>query len=81
MSQKMIDPILDLHIQEELKSNQQFLKIGDVPNAEDIADLVNSVYRGDSSKKGWTTEEALLDGQRTDAEGIREQITKDNEVF
>jgi ribosomal protein S18 acetylase RimI-like enzyme len=27
--------------------------------------LVNSAYRGDSSKKGWTTEADLLDGIRT----------------
>ncbi|MBS2025039.1 MAG: GNAT family N-acetyltransferase [Deltaproteobacteria bacterium] len=28
--------------------------------------LVNSAYRGESSKKGWTTEADLLGGQRTD---------------
>lgn len=44
--------------------------------AEQIADLVNSAYRGDSSRRGWTTEADLLDGQRTDAEGIREQLAK-----
>ena len=27
--------------------------------------LVNSAYRGESSKKGWTTEADLLDGIRT----------------
>jgi len=32
-----------------------------------IVGLVNSVYRGDSSRRGWTTEADLLDGQRTDA--------------
>ncbi len=32
-----------------------------------IADLVNSAYRGDSSRAGWTTEADYLDGQRTDA--------------
>lgn len=36
--------------------------------------LVNSAYRGDSSKKGWTTEADLLGGQRTDAEKILEMI-------
>lgn len=36
--------------------------------------LVNSAYRGDSSKKGWTTEADLLDGQRTDPEGLKEMI-------
>ncbi|MFE3456072.1 GNAT family N-acetyltransferase [Nocardiopsis aegyptia] len=35
-----------------------------------LVDLVNSCYRGDSSKQGWTTEADLLDGQRVDDEGI-----------
>ena len=34
--------------------------------------LVNSAYRGDSSKKGWTTEADLLDGSRTDEDAINE---------
>lgn len=33
--------------------------------------LVNSAYRGDSSRKGWTTEADLLDGTRTDEETVR----------
>lgn len=32
-----------------------------------VADLVNSAYRGDSSRQGWTTEADMLGGQRTDA--------------
>jgi ribosomal protein S18 acetylase RimI-like enzyme len=32
--------------------------------------LVNSAYRGDSSKKGWTTEADLLDGIRTNANSL-----------
>ncbi|MFB9369751.1 GNAT family N-acetyltransferase [Kitasatospora sp. NPDC001664] len=32
--------------------------------------LVESAYRGDSSRAGWTTEADLLEGQRTDAEGV-----------
>ena len=34
--------------------------------------LVNSAYRGDCSRKGWTTEADLLDGIRTDEEGLRD---------
>jgi len=40
--------------------------------------LVNSAYRGDSSRKGWTTEADLLDGTRTNAEGIAELIETPN---
>jgi ribosomal protein S18 acetylase RimI-like enzyme len=32
--------------------------------------LVNSAYRGDSSKKGWTTEAHLLSGKRIDEDTI-----------
>ncbi|WP_436777923.1 GNAT family N-acetyltransferase [Yinghuangia sp. YIM S09857] len=32
--------------------------------------LIESAYRGDSSRRGWTTEAHLLEGQRTDPEGV-----------
>ncbi len=32
--------------------------------------LVESAYRGEASRSGWTTEAHLLDGQRTDAAAI-----------
>src|SRR5689334_21974809 len=41
---------------------------------DEIAALVNSAYRGDSSRAGWTTEADYLEGQRTDAERLREQL-------
>ena len=39
--------------------------------------LVNSAYRGESSKRGWTTEERLLGGIRTDEKELLQ--TFDNE--
>jgi ribosomal protein S18 acetylase RimI-like enzyme len=36
-----------------------------------IVDLVESAYRGDSSRAGWTTEADLLGGQRTDLAEVR----------
>lgn len=36
--------------------------------------LVESAYRGDTSRVGWTTEADLLDGQRTDADEVRESL-------
>jgi ribosomal protein S18 acetylase RimI-like enzyme len=41
---------------------------------EAIAALVNSSYRGDSSRVGWTTEADMLGGQRTDAEALRADL-------
>src|SRR5260221_374073 len=43
--------------------------LADVP---ELNKLVNSAYRGDSSRKGWTTEAELLDGTRTDENAIRD---------
>ena len=39
--------------------------------------FVNAAYRGDSSKRGWTTEADLLDGQRTDDGKMSEMIEGD----
>lgn len=40
----------------------------------ELVNFVNSAYRGDSSKAGWTTEADLLDGQRTDEGKLSEMI-------
>jgi ribosomal protein S18 acetylase RimI-like enzyme len=40
-----------------------------------IVALVESAYRGEASKAGWTTEADLLDGQRTDAEAVAAIVT------
>ncbi len=37
-----------------------------------LVTLVNSAYRGESSKKGWTTEAHLLEGKRTDEQEMTE---------
>jgi len=39
-----------------------------------LVSLVESAYRGDSSRAGWTTEADILEGRRTDPEGVREVI-------
>ena len=41
---------------------------------EAVAALVNSAYRGESSRAGWTTEADYLDGQRTDATTLRAEL-------
>lgn len=38
--------------------------------------LVQSAYRGDASRAGWTTEADLLDGQRIDLEGVAADIAR-----
>lgn len=44
------------------------LATGDDTDA--LVQLINSAYRGESSRQGWTTEADLLGGQRTDADEI-----------
>ncbi len=36
--------------------------------------LVQSAFRGDASRRGWTTEADLLDGQRTDAVALTDVV-------
>lgn len=45
----------------------------DIP---DVVALVESAYRGDSGRRGWTTESDLLDGQRTDAADVAEAMSR-----
>ncbi|WP_037616097.1 GNAT family N-acetyltransferase [Streptomyces aureus] len=40
-------------------------------DVEGLVALIESAYRGDSSRAGWTTEADILEGQRTDPEGVR----------
>jgi GNAT superfamily N-acetyltransferase len=47
--------------------------LADVPA---IVALVQSAYRGEASRAGWTTEADLLDGQRIDAEGVSDVIAR-----
>lgn len=41
-----------------------------------LAGLLNSAYRGETSRQGWTTEADLLGGQRTDARELRSLLTQ-----
>lgn len=48
-------------------------------DVESVVRLVESAYRGDASRVGWTTEADLLDGQRTDAQSIEELVASSND--
>ncbi|GAA1415028.1 GNAT family N-acetyltransferase [Streptomyces thermospinosisporus] len=43
-------------------------------DVDELVALIESAYRGESSRAGWTTEADILEGQRTDPEGVREVI-------
>jgi N-acetylglutamate synthase-like GNAT family acetyltransferase len=62
-------------------SNTPDIIVARIEHAAEIAQLVNSAYRGDSGKRGWTTEAAILDGLRTDRERVAKDITRPNSVI
>jgi ribosomal protein S18 acetylase RimI-like enzyme len=45
-------------------------RFADASDVGAVVALIESAYRGESSRAGWTTEADLLDGGRTDAEAI-----------
>lgn len=64
-----------------------FAKTSPVVRAAGTADvgaivaLVQSAYRGDSGRQGWTTESDLLDGQRTDAADVAALIDRSGSLI
>ena len=50
-------------------------------DAEQIAQLVNSAYRGDSSRAGWTTEADLLQGTRINTQEVTGLIQEKNSII
>jgi ribosomal protein S18 acetylase RimI-like enzyme len=51
-----------------------FLK-AEKSDADRVTTLLNSAYRGESSRLGWTTEADLLDGSRTDSTEILQLLS------
>jgi ribosomal protein S18 acetylase RimI-like enzyme len=47
-------------------------------DAEAIATLINSAYRGETSRKGWTFEADILDGLRTTTVDVGKIIKQEN---
>ncbi|MFF0854237.1 GNAT family N-acetyltransferase [Streptomyces sp. NPDC003280] len=50
-----------------------FRDAGDA-DVDALVALIESAYRGDASRAGWTTEADILQGQRTDPEGVLEVV-------
>ncbi|GLX50596.1 N-acetyltransferase [Streptomyces hygroscopicus subsp. hygroscopicus] len=43
-------------------------------DVDELVVLIESAYRGDASRAGWTTEADILEGRRTDPEGVLQVI-------
>ncbi|MEQ1799911.1 MAG: GNAT family N-acetyltransferase [Lacibacter sp.] len=53
-----------------------------VADAAELVDLLNSAYRGESSKQGWTTEAHLIAGDvRTNEQTVRDVINEPGSVI
>jgi len=61
----------------EAPTAQPDIRVARPADAARIVPLIESAYRGDSSRQGWTTEADLLDGQRTDEADVLAAITND----
>lgn len=53
----------------------------ELADAPALNTLINSAYRGEESKKGWSTEADLLDGTRIDEAALRDLIQKPDTTF
>jgi len=55
-------------------------RVAQAADVDAIVALVQSAYRGEGSKRGWTTEADMLDGQRTDPAGVAALLDKPGSV-
>jgi len=57
------------------------ITIATLEDASTLEKLVNSAYRGETSKKGWTTEANLLEGKRITLNELEEIIKNKNNTI
>ena len=58
------------------------IAIAGIADIADLTSLLNNAYRGEESKKGWTTEENLISGDvRTNAEALLAIMQIENSVL
>ena len=56
-------------------------RVADQNDVPAIVTLVESAYRGDASRAGWTTEADMLEGQRIDTDGVLADIQKTDSLI
>lgn len=57
------------------------IRLAEAADAPGIVQLVQSAYRGESSRQGWTSEADLVEGDRTDLEQVLSVINGDEAVI
>ena len=71
----MNNPVRPINVNE---SRITLASLHDVPK---LNTLINSAYRGESSRQGWTTEADLLDGMRCDEAFLAEALVDPKTIF
>jgi ribosomal protein S18 acetylase RimI-like enzyme len=61
--------------------NMQVIQQATLPDVPALNELINSAYRGDSAKRGWTNEAHLLDGTRCDEEMLNGFLQEPGTIF
>ncbi len=62
--------------------SNELISIAAQQDAEEITNLLNQAYRGEGSRKGWTTEADLIAGDvRTDRNDVLQTMNKPQSVF
>lgn len=56
-------------------------RLAETVDVEQIVALINSAYRGESSRQGWTTEADILAGRRTDVADIMRLLGQDDSIM
>ncbi len=56
-------------------------RLAQIYDVQPVVNLINSAYRGETSRAGWTTEADLLDGLRTTFEEILSLIQNEKAFF
>jgi ribosomal protein S18 acetylase RimI-like enzyme len=57
------------------------ITVATIEDVHHLSNLINSAYRGESGKQGWTTETDLLEGKRTDEEELTQIIEDPKSVL
>ncbi len=65
----------------EAGPHELFTTLANERDIAGIVTLVNSAYRGTASRRGWTSEEHLIEGQRTSPDSILELLQEQGSVI
>jgi len=65
----------------EAGPDELFTTLAREADAPAVAALVNAAYRGQPSRRGWTSEVELIEGPRTDAAAVAELIASPDSVI